>query len=299
MQLRSLQYFLAVAERENFHRAAEALGLSQPALTMQVQTLEEDLGIQLFTRERQSVSLTYAGAVVQNEAQDLLKFLQDAVDLTKRAAQGVRQLLRVGFVSSLATTRLLPCIVSLFSKEYPDVALELKNISVTDQITLLRQGYLDIGFIRLPALLPSFLEIIPVYDEPMVLILPSHHRLAALQDLKLQDLAHDSFVLYSRAGAPGYYDFIMRTIANAGFSPIVTQEVGEMYTMVSLVAAGRGVALGPSSTRHYNMTNVDFRCLPKLPRIQLAVAARKDENRPEYKGLVDVAIRAGTALEKH
>jgi len=298
MQLRRLRYFLAVAERLNFHKAAKALGMSQPALTAQVQALEENLGVHLFTREHNTISLTYAGAVFKDEVQDLLRCMQNAVDLARRAEQGTTGRLRVGFISSLVTAHVLSNIISMFASEFSSVDLDLKNISTTEQMSLLEQRVLDVAFLRLPVFASPVLKVIPIYKEPMVLMLPVQHALASLPVLKLQDLAREPFVLYSRARAPGYSDLIMAVIEKAGFSPIIVQETGELYTMVSLVAAAIGVALGPASMRQYNIPGVVFRYLDELPDLEVAVAIRKDDQRLECKRLAAIAAQAGTAMRQ-
>jgi len=298
MQLRRLRYFLAVAEWLNFHKAAKALGMSQPALTVQIQALEEYLGVRLFTRERQTVTLTHAGAVFKDEAQDLLRCVQNAVDMARRAQQGTTSRLRVGFISSLVTARVLSTIISLFAREFPSVALDLKNISTAEQMSLLERGVLDAAFLRLPVSASALLKVMPIYKEPMLLMLPARHALAQAQTLKLRDLAREPFVLYSRAQAPGYSDLVMEVMEKAGFSPIIVQETGELYTMISLVAAALGVALGPASMQQYDMPGVVFRYLDELPELELAVAIRKDDQRLECKGLATIASQAGASRKK-
>jgi len=216
--------------------------------------------------------------------------------MARGAEQGTTGRLRVGFISSLVTAHVLSSIIAMFAGEFPTVALDLKNISTTEQMSLLEQRVLDLAFVRLPVFVSPALKLSPIYAEPMVVLLPPRHALALQPHLTLQDLAREPFVVYSRARAPGYSDLIMAVMEKAGFSPLIAQEAGELYTMVSLVAAGMGVALGPASMRQYNMPGVVFRYLDGLPELEVAVAVRKDDQRLECKRLAAIAAQAGTAM---
>src|SRR6266702_5032223 len=127
MDLRQLRYFLAVAENLHFRKAAEIVHLSQPALTLQVRALEEELGVLLFQRNRHKTTLTAAGEILREEARSLLAAADRAAERTKRAARGQVGLLRVGFIST-AASRVLPSIISVYREEHPEVELELRNI---------------------------------------------------------------------------------------------------------------------------------------------------------------------------
>lgn len=289
MELRAIRSFLSVSNLLSFHRAAQHLGVSQPALTMQIQSLEDALGVQLLERNRQTTSLTYVGSVFRHDAQKLLNRVQYATERTRRAAKGLVGLLRIGFISTLATTSFLPPLISRFRQMHGEMELSLKNLLTVEQIPLLESGQLDVGFFRLPLAQPKDIEVTTVLREPLAVLLPQHHPLAHKPGLTLEALRDSPFVVYSRHHAPGYHDFIMRLLDSAGFNPVIAQEAGEMYTLVSLVAAGFGVALAPSSTRRYHLEGVVWRSLPSLPRAEIAVGIRKDNSQPACRALVELA----------
>jgi len=289
MELRALRSFLAVADHLSFHRAAQYLGLSQPALTMQIQALEDELGVQLFERNRQATSLAYVGAIFRCDARALVNRVQYAVERTRRAAKGRIGMLRIGFISTAATAQFLSPLISRYREAHPEIELSLKNLLTVDQVRMLDDAQLDVGFFRLPLVPPKSIVMECVHHEPLVVLLPQQHPLADKKDLKLEDLSDSPFVVYSRQHAPGYHDFIMRIMDDAGFNPIVAQEAGEMYTLVSLVAAGFGVALAPISTYNYHLPGIVFRRIASLPPIEIAVGIRHDNQNQACHDLVALA----------
>jgi len=289
MELRALRIFLAVADNLSFHRAAKQMGLSQPALTMQIQSLEDALGVQLFERSRQATALTYVGAIFRCEARDLVNRVQYAAERARRAAQGRVGLLRIGFISTAATANILSPLISNYRMAHPEIELSLKNVLTVDQVRMLEDGQLDVGFFRLPLIAPKCIEVASVHRESMVVLLPKHHPLAYKKDLKLNDLKRSPFVVYSRTHAPGYHDFILHIMNDAGFYPTIAQEVGEMYTLVSLVAAGFGVALAPISTYSYRLPGIVFRRISSLPWAEIGVGIHKDNHNQACRDLVDFA----------
>lgn len=289
MELRELRSFLAVADNLSFHRAAKEMGLSQPALTMQIQALEEALGVQLFERNRQATSLTYVGEIFQREARTLVNLVQYAAERARRAAKGRIGLLRIGFISTAVTANILSPLISDYRKAHPEIELSLKNLLTTDQVRMLEDSQIDVGFFRLPLTTPKCIEMTCVHREPMVVLLPQQHPLACKKDLELHDLNHSPFVVYSRRHAPGYHDFVMHIIDDAGFYPTIAQEAGEMYTLASLVAAGIGVALAPISTYSYRLPGIVFRRIALLPCAEIGVGIHKDNHVQACRDLVELA----------
>lgn len=260
MELRHLRSFLAVAEGLNFTHAAALLHLSQPALTAHIQQLESDLGVQLFVRNRRSVELTAAGRSFREDAAALLLKLEQAATRAQRVARGQAGELRIGFVAS-AATRLVPAIVLAFRRKYPEVVLHLLNVRSTEQITQLETGTLDAGFLRLPAA-DAELEITPIHKEPFVLVVPAGHRLAESPQLNLAETRNEDFIAYARRWAPGFFDRWTSLFERAGFTPRITQETGEMGTLLALVAAGAGIAVVPRGLTVQGSQQIVARPLP-------------------------------------
>ena len=243
MDLKQLKSFIAVANTLNFGRAARQLHLSQSALSIQIQNLESHLGVSLLARNRRSVHLTAAGESILADSEQLLAQVA-AIELrAARIGSGETGHLRIGFVAS-ATAQLLPSIVVAFRKMHPGVSVDLRNIPTVSQIDALKNGTIDIGFVRLPLAVEG-LSIEPVHREHFAIVLPKTHRLASDRALTVQKLAEEPFIAYGRKWAPAFYDHWTALCRRAGFTPNVVQETAEMETALVLIAAGLGVAILP------------------------------------------------------
>jgi DNA-binding transcriptional LysR family regulator len=291
MDIRQIRSFLAVAEHLNFRRAAEQLGLSQPALSLQVQALEQEIGVQLLHRDRQTTSLTYAGGIFQDRGSELLRRSERAAEKARRAAKGSIDFLRIGFISTATTAGLLPPLIARFRASHPSIELTLQNIPNAEQLALIESGGLDLGFVRLPATPPPTVDLAAVHRERHALLMPDGHPLAGKKNLCADDLQRHPFIMYSRKNAPAYHDFIMRSLNNFGVNPQIAQEVGEMYTLVALVSAGLGLAVAPVSTRNYNLPGILVRRLSWLPSAEIAIGCRKGDLQPACRLFVEMALK--------
>ena len=288
MELKHLTSFVAVAERLSFVRAAGQLHISQPALTGQIQKLEEELGVQLFTRNRRTVKLTEAGEVFVEEARATLARARQAADRAQKAARGEVGRLRIGFVSS-AALEIVPGIVVEFRRQRPGVTLELINLRTVSQVKGLLGKTVDIGFLRLP-LSNDQLSITVIHREEFAVILPKGHRFAKLKTLRIAQLRNEPFIAYGRRWAPGFFDSIVQLCTREGFSPNIIQETGEMYTAIALVAAGAGIAILPQSVALAQSRNVVIKLLPKSTGYsEIALATRAGNNSSLVRSFVSVA----------
>jgi DNA-binding transcriptional LysR family regulator len=290
MELKHLASFIAIAEQLSFVRASKQLHLSQPALTGQIQKLEEELGVQLLSRNRRSVRLTDAGQIFLVEARATLAKARQAAERAQRAARGEIGRLRIGFVSS-AVLQILPSTVVAFRKRYPNVRLDLMNLRTVSQVKALIRRSIDIGFLRLP-LSHDQLKITVVHREPFVLILPKGHPLARNQQISISALHDEPFVAYGRRWAPGFFDAVVQMCTREGFSPNITQETSEMYTAIALVAAGVGVAILPKSVVLAQSRNVVVKPLPSSVGIsEIGVAVSKDQRSSLVSSFVSLAAQ--------
>ena len=260
MELRHLRYFIAVAEELNFTRAAEKLHMAQPPLSQQIQQLEAQLGFQLFRRTKRTVTLTEAGQVFFEEAQKILLQLDRAIQLGQQTNRGELGQLTIGFVSS-ASHNVVPAILQAFRTLHPAVKLELREMTTNQQLQRLREGQIDIGFIRPPVEDGVNSEI--VFREPLIVALPQTHRMADRAIVELRELSTEPFIMFPRSLAPGLYDPIVSLCQQAGFSPRAAQEAIQMQTIVSLVAAEMGVAIVPASMQNFQRSGVVYKALSK------------------------------------
>jgi DNA-binding transcriptional LysR family regulator len=288
MELKHLTSFISVAEQLSFVRAATELHISQPALTGQIQKLEAELGVRLLFRNHRQVKLTDAGTVFLAESRAVLARSRLAADRAQRAAKGEIGRLRLGFVSS-AALEIVPGIVVGFRKKYPQVAFDLTNVRTSTQVKSLLNRSIDIGFLRLP-LSNDELRITTIHREPFVVVLPQDHVLAKARQVRIAELQNEKFIAYGRRWAPGFYDSIVRLCHAAGFTPDIVQETGEMYTAISLVAAGSGIAILPQSVVLAQSKNVVMKKLPSSVAIsEIAIAVRKDDSSPLTEAFVTMA----------
>jgi DNA-binding transcriptional LysR family regulator len=288
LELKHLTSFVAVADRLSFVRAAGDLHLSQPALTAQIKHLEEELGVQLFIRNRRTVRLTDAGTLFLIEARATLSRAALAVERVQKAARGEIGRLTIGFVSSAALA-VVPGIVIAFRKKNPGVTLDLINLRTASQVKGLLDKSIDIGFLRLP-LSHEDLEITVIHRERFVVVLPRGHRLAREKRLRIAQLRDEAFIAYGRQWAPGFFDSVVQLCTREGFSPNIIQETGEMYTAIALVAAGGGIAILPRSVVLAQSAKVIMKPLPRSSGIsEIAIASRAKDQSPLVRSFLMLA----------
>ena len=273
--LRQLRYFVAVAERLHFGRAAAALHMSQPPLSRSIRDLEGRVGATLLARTRRRVELTPEGARFLEEAKRLLAQLERAVLEVGSIAAGAGGRLRLGFVS-LADYGVLPQLLKAYKAARPGVTLALREMLSPDQATALAAGELDFGLL-LPPVAGADLEHVVVQRERFLAALPLRHRLARKRGrLAVRELAAEAFVMVPREIAPGLHDIVATLTARAGFAPRVAQEAIQMQTVVSLVSSGLGVALVPASVANLGRRGVAYREIADThPRLDLWLVWRR------------------------
>jgi len=242
--LRQLRYFVAVAEDLSFVRAASRLHVSQPPLSSQIKSLEEELGVRLLDRDTRSVQLTPAGRVFLEGARRLLDDLQLLSRKASRTAAGDIGLLRIGFVAS-SVFSVLPGVLSRLADHLPGVQLSLQQQGSLAMVDWLRREEIDLAFFHAPPDVED-IESVAFFPEPLCAILPKGHALAGTQDFNLALLAGEPFINFTRTSAPAIFDTVVGACIQAGFSPDITHS-GDFGSMVQMVGLGLGVALVPAS----------------------------------------------------
>lgn len=288
MELRHLRYFVAVAEELSFTRAATRLHMAQPALSVQIRQLEDELGVALFDRTRRTIALTEGGTVMLVEARRLLALLDNAVELVRRTGRGAVGRIAVGFVPS-ASNAALPPLLRRFSQTHPDVTVHLREMAPSDLVRRLHAGDLDVCFLYLPFSDPSLAQAV-IAREAFVVALPADHRLAGEAMVDVRELASEPFVIPAQHGMPGLNAQVLDICREAGFVPrAVHDDIWLVQTMVGLVAAGAGVALVPASARALRPDGVVYRPLrePVVHEVELAAVWRRDDRAPVLRAFVD------------
>lgn len=295
MELRQLAMFLAVARELSFTRAAAALGVAQPPLSQQIRRLEAELEVPLFRRTTRSVELTAAGTLFRDEVRALLDRLDGAVSAARRAGAGLTGRLTVGFVGP-AVLSILPAVIRAARGALPDVEIGFRELTTVEQTDALRDGSLDVGFLRLPAAVSGIVSEV-VLREHLVLAVPREKpRFAGEGPVAIAALARERFVFPSPRLEPGLTELYRRLCRDAGFSPLVGQEASQIHTILALVTEGLGIAFVPSSMESERFPRIRYRALDETIPVDLSLAWRRDAADPLVERFVEVArgARANT-----
>jgi DNA-binding transcriptional LysR family regulator len=271
MELRHFRYFVAVAEERHFGRAAERLCITQPPLSQQIQALERELGVQLFTRGRH-VDLTEVGRLFLAEARRVLGDADRALRVVQAASAGMRTRLRVGYPAA-TVDELPPVALRVFQERVPDVQIETVVGHTGAHLEALRAGDLDVAFVcgagpaRELAVKPRW--------ERIVLALPEEDALTRSLAVRAEQLAGASLVLFPRLLEPFLYDHLTDEVLGAsGVAPCIALEATTLESTYTAVAAGLGVAfVAESTTRILAACGVAHRPFaPPTPKLELGVA---------------------------
>ena len=250
MELRHLRYFVAVGEEQHYGRGAQRLRVAQPALSRQIQDLEEELGFKLFDRLPRGVKLSVAGQCFLQDARSLLEQVSQATARARRVASGQSGTLRVGFVESMSWHGVVPDSFREFRTRQPNAELQLKPLSSREQIEAVHSGTLDAGFVFAISNINRELVQLPVASLNLMLATPKGHPLTKVKMLRLRELKDAAFIWFPRRESPAFYDRLMHECFRNGLkSPQIIQEALNEATILSLVACRIGVAFVTSATR--------------------------------------------------
>jgi len=274
LDLRHLEQFVAVAEELSFTRAAARLRMAQPPLSQAIAKLERRLGVRLFDRHSQQVSLTAAGHVLLAEARTILRRAEEAARIVARV-EGAWPL-RIGCIPS-ALSGVLPDVIPAFRAAHPGVVPLIYEMEEREQLNALRRHDIDIGVCRLDTD-PRDLAVTRLPDERLICALPDTHPMARRRRIHLADLSDEDFANFPRVNAPVANDAVISACAAAGFTPRIVHEVAGDQSLLSLVACGLAVALVPSATAGMRMRRVAFRSLHETYAVTplAAVLPRRD-----------------------
>ena len=289
MELRHLKYFVAVSERQNFTRAAEELHVAQPAISQQIKSLEEEIGVLLLRRNKRSVKLTAAGHAFLSEAREILAHAELSKQIARRAARGETGSLAIGCVGAGASA-FLPNLIRLYRKRFPAVRVHLFELTPEQQLQAFSREKIDVGFTRpLDAADKKNFAQELIYHDRLMLAVPDTHALAKAGPVRLQKLVSADFVMFKRSEAPKLTNAMTQLCAKAGFTPQVVSELPMIQTMLVAVAASIGVALVPGCVRSYRQPGVSILPVrPASPVIDLVLIRPKSEPTPTVSAWLEL-----------
>src|ERR1700757_2501822 len=209
MELRHLRYFLAVGEEQHYGLASRRLRVAQPALSRQIQDLEEELGFKLFERLPRGVKLSAPGELFLQDARRILREVSEAVVRAARVARGQSGTLRVGFAENASWGGVVPDSFRRFREQRPDAVLQLQPAASFEQLEAIRSGRLDAGFVNFMPKADPELDQLPVAIQHIELAAPKRHAVTKLKKLRLRDLRDVPFVWFPRWANPSFYDRLM------------------------------------------------------------------------------------------
>lgn len=292
MDLHQLRCFVTVAEELHFGRAAHRLEMLPAALGRHVRLLEESLGTALLSRTTRTVALTPDGADLLEEAKDLLARADAMARRFRERSRHKAVLLRLGAIDT-AAAGLVPLLLQDFRRKRPDITVELVEDKTIRLLPRLLTGRLDLVLVRPPPHFSRQIEIMPLFHESVVVAVPTGHRLARRKSLTIQSLADEPLIVPDRRSRPHSHDLTAKLFAEAGIRPAIAQVAGEKQTIVSLVAAGLGVALVPRWTSRMSVSGVryvrlSFTASHELDVLPLAAAWVRGSRDPAREAMIEI-----------
>ena len=279
MELRHLRYFVAVADEGSLTVAAQKkLHTAQPSLSRQMRALEEEVGVRLMTRSVRGVELTAAGRAFLDHARLALSQAEAAVEAARRAAELLKPAFALGFLTGMEIDW-LPRAMRILHDQLPNMKLTIASQYSPDLAAELMRGRLDAAFMR-PEPHAENLAYRRVLTEPLVVVLPSDHRLASQKTIDLRAMVGETFITTSNT-APTLRSLIAGYLERSGLDIKPAHEVDHLAHAVSMVASTGGVMLLPAYALNFLPRSVTSRPLRgKVPTIDLVVGYNKANRSP-------------------
>ena len=283
MELRQLRYFVAVAEELNFTKAAARLRVAQPALSRQIQGLEDELGVDLFTRSPRGVTLTAEGKLLLEEARDLIRRAEQAAFRVQALARGDDGVLQIGYAPSLAV-EVLPPALAAFQAAAPKVKLVLHDMTSNEMVAGLRDGSLDLAIMVGPLEENAAgLAFAVLKQYPFWAAMPATHPLAKLETVPIARMLDEPLVTLRQKDYSDFHRYLLQLFTGQTGSPRIAVESDSGSSLIAEVQAGRGVALLPEVYRQTIGSRLQMRPLSPghlTPLEMVAAYAKKNPPAP-------------------
>lgn len=277
MDINQLRCFVSVGKELHFGRAAQKMEMMPASLSRFIRLLEEDLGVRLLNRSTRNVSLTAEGALFFDDASKLIDQFDALAKRFKVGLKDERRTLRIGAIDS-AARGLVPALLNLFVPLHPHSDIHIIEDKTINLIPKLKSGWLDMIFIREPQSIDASLAVRFITRESCVLAVPIQHVLADRERVAVADFQHEAMIIPDRRTRPHSHDLTMSLFKLAGFTPHIAQFAEEKQTILSLVAAGLGLAVVPASYRTMNSDSVSYIALDlpeQIKGLPLSIAWQK------------------------
>jgi DNA-binding transcriptional LysR family regulator len=288
MDLKRIQFFIAVAEELNFSRAARRLGIGQPVLSRGIKELENRLGFPLFQRSPTAVRLTPAGMAFLPNARNALRLLEEASHAGRQSANHETGDFVVGFLSSCLTS-FLSDAVETFTENHPGTQISLQELDPGSQIELLRSERIDVGLLGYAcAELAREFDCFDIYEVPLCVVLCARHPLAQASTVAIKDLTGFDLIGLQNEAFPGRNDLILEACRQAGLSPKLRSEARTLMDLLAAVATSDAFTLAPAEVQTIAPRQVKFLLTnPDIGSVRFAGLVRRDEARPALRAFLE------------
>jgi LysR family hca operon transcriptional activator len=297
MELRHLRYLVAVAEAGSLTvAAARILHTSQPSLSRQIRDLEDEVGARLLTRRARGIELTPAGRVFLEHARSVLSQIEAASEAARRVAHPAKPCFTIGFLTGHELTW-MPEAIKILRDELPNIDVMISSQYSPLLADGLSKGKIDAAFLRRERGAPE-LAFRLLVKEPLVVVLPSNHRLASLKAISPQDLVGETFVTVSHT-APVLRGVIDDYLQRSGINVTPAHAADHVTMGMSLIASTRGVGLLPAYAQNFLPRSVTSRPLKgDTPTVDLVLGYKKSNESPVLKLLLSRLDELVTRVSK-
>lgn len=290
---RQMRYFAAVAQERHFARAADRLGVAQSAVSTQIKRLEQEIGVRLLNRnKRQPISLTEAGRLFLDESAAALMHLERAEQVAMLAARGMAGSVRLGFVATAATSGLLTRILTNFRRTHENVRIDVLSMDTLRQLDAIATGEIDAGIVTARAQYPDGVAATIIHTEPMMVAMSDEHPLASKQVLSASDFKGHALIVAQFSANEGPTETLVKLGSAGGYLAQANYTVHDFISGISLVAAGYGVLILPSSMQQTFQPGCTFRSIGDFTeKVHLAMVRRSRESSPAVRNFITTALR--------
>ena len=296
MELRHLRYFVAVAEALSFTKAAQRLRLAQPSLTRQVRNLEEEIGVRLLDRSKNQIAMTEEGRMFFLDAKKILAACAETIAAVQEIGRSGRRQLNIGYTAD-THFKVLPATLAAFRKLYPEVALNLFDMTRAEQLDALESRRIDLGFVGVSPLPPGHnLSSKCIAHDTIFAALAQNDPLSNKAELKLPDLSTQFFICMSAKTGPGDCEWVVQTCRSAGFAARILQEALDGLSAVRFVRDGLGVALVPEQITELPHEGVVFRSLLPPLRREATIAWRMGDTSEALTAYIKITSELSRSL---
>jgi DNA-binding transcriptional LysR family regulator len=288
MELRQLNYFVAVAEELHFGRAAARVHIAQPALSNQIQSLEKELGLPLFIRSTRRVELTTAGETFYDRCVRILSDIDLSTEITRSIAGKTITKIRIGTVYP-ATIGVLPAFLARIARKYPEIQLHIASGTTQEIVRHIESGQINLGFIR-PVENIGALRFFSIAHERYLLAVEKNSSLAARDDIGIEDLRDQKIIAFSRQNLSYTERYFTEKFEEYDLTRNIAYSCDDSFSLVSLVSAGLGIGFAPEWTKDLPNRNFELRKVRGIDfKIGLGVAWSKEDPTASRDDIIDIA----------